>query len=388
MMRSRTLCAFLAVYLLAICSVTFAVDEIKKENKPESATQKKGWGRGKRNPFMSYRIGNPEIHSDKRATFRLRAKDANLVEFKIWYDSKKEMVKDENGVWSITIGPVEPGIHDYRFIVDGTEFADPRNSWIIYSPKSAYSLFEVPGDEPLCFEQRDEVAHGTIHIQTYFSKNLSKTRRFFVYTPPGYETSDKKYPVLYLLHGGGNHERSWTNNGCANIIVDNLIAAGKAKPMIIVMPDGHPASRFSYRDYPAFEKELLNEVIPLVEKNYRTSNKPKDRALCGLSMGGGQTLYVGLHNLDKFDWLGSFSAGFPRDEDVKAILENPEKINKSLDLFWIGCGTKDRLFQANEKFLAMLDEKNIKHTTYIDDGIHGWVVWRYYLNMFVPLLFK
>lgn len=336
-----------------------------------------------------FQVVSPEVHSDKRITFRLRAPQADVVEVKsLFFKGKHPLTKDERGVWSVTLGPAEPGIQSYTFFVDGLEIPDPANPWIIFSPKHAYNLMEVPADDPLCFE-RQNVPSGTVHSHSYYSEDLETTRSFLVYTPPGYETSDKDdYPALYLLHGGGNHERSWTNNGRAHIIMDNLLAKGDATPMVIVMPYGHLRSNRRYREYESFQHTLLDEVLPLVEAKYRVSRNQKDRAIAGLSMGGAQSLYVGLCNLDKFDWIGSFSGGIPTSEEMNHVLEDPGRVNDELRLLWVGCGTRDSLIKANQDFIATLTAKQIKHVTHIEDGIHGWVVWRFYLNDFLPLLFK
>ena len=380
-------------FVVVSCGVMtlLAAEAEQKSAKPQQQeAAKTSWSRRRRayvpRPFQ---VVSPEVHPDRRITFRLRAPQAKVVEVKsLFFKGKEPLAKDEQGVWSATLGPAEPGIQSYTFFVDGLEITDPANPWIIFSPKSAYNLLEVAADEPLCFEEQN-VPHGTVHIHSYYSEDLKATRRFLVYTPPGYETSSKNdYPVLYLLHGGGNHERSWTNNGRAHIIMDNLLAKGEATPMVIVMPYGHMRSNRQYRDYEPFQKTLLEEVLPLVETKYRVSKNQRERAIAGLSMGGAQSLYVGLCNLDKFDWIGSFSAGIPDTEEFKKALEDPNRINRELRLFWIGCGTRDSLFKGNQEFLAKLDADEIEHVTHIDDGIHGWVVWRFYLNDFLPLLFN
>jgi enterochelin esterase family protein len=206
------------------------------------------------------------------------------------------MAKGERGLWSVTLGPVEPEIYEYVFIVDGLQIVDPSNSWLKVWLRTSKNLVEVPGDEPMFFEEQ-QVPHGTIHVHRYRSKSLGVTRGLYVYTPPGYETNRQaKYPVLYLFHGFGDSEDAWTVVGRANVIVDNLLAENKSRPLLIVMPYGHtpstPPVRGSIGNYGAFEKDLIEDVIGYVEKGYRVSKDQKDRAVAGLSMGGGQALTV------------------------------------------------------------------------------------------------
>jgi len=333
-----------------------------------------------------------EVHSDRRVTFRLKAPKAANVGVEVQFaGGLQAMTKGEDGVWSVTLGPAEPDIYEYSFVVDGLQVSDPANSWLKFWGGAAKNLVEVPGEKPMFFEQQD-VPHGTVHRHKYRSKSLGVTRGLYVYTPPGYETSkDTKYPALYLLHGMGDTEDTWTVVGCANVIADNLIAQGKAQPMVIVMPYGHtpsaPPDMRSIGRYEAFEKDLIEDAIPYVQKSYRVSADRKDRAIAGLSMGGGQSLTVGLGNLDLFGWVGAYSSAIPRPENLDGLLAEPKLINKQLNLLWIGCGRSDFLFDANQKFIERLKAENIKHVAHISDGGHEWRVWRRYLNEFVPLLF-
>ncbi len=299
------------------------------------------------------------------------------------------MTKGKSGVWSITLGPAEPGIYAYSFTVDGLQVVDPSNSWLKVWLRTAKNLVEIPGNEPMHFQEQ-QVPHGTVHRHRYHSKSLGITRGLYVYTPPGYETNRRtKYPALYLFHGFGDDESAWTVVGRANVIVDNLIAQNKAKPLIIVMPYGHtpsaPPETRSIGRYGAFEKDLIGDVIGHVEKNYRAG---KDRAIAGLSMGGGQSLTVGLGNLDTFGWVGAFSSAIPKDDKLEELLAKPKSINDKLNLLWIGCGRKDFLFEANQKCLGRLKADGIEHVAHITDGAHEWRIWRRYLNEFVPLLFR
>jgi len=342
----------------------------------------------RRQPIIS-----PEVHKDGRVTFCMRAPEAESVGVKVQFaQGLQAMSKGESGVWSVTLGPAEPDIYSYSFTVDGLQVVDPSNAWLKVWLRTAQNLVEVPGKKPM-FSEEQQVPHGTVHRHRYQSKSLGVTRGLYVYTPPGYEANRAgKYPVLYLFHGYGDDESAWTVVGRANVIVDNLLAQNKAKPLIIAMPYGHtpstPPEMRSIGRYEAFEKDLTADVIGYVEKNYRVSAGQKARAVAGLSMGGGQSLTVGLGNLDTFGWVGAFSSAIPKDEKVEELLGKPASINENLNLLWIGCGRKDFLFEANQKFFERLKADGIKHVAHISDGGHDWRIWRNYLNEFVPLLFK
>lgn len=336
-------------------------------------------------------VVSPEVHPDRKVTFRLRAPGADRVEVQVQFaEGVQPMKKDNNGVWSTTLGPAEPDIHVYSFIVDGLEIADPVNPLIKFW-RTSKSLVEVPGEKPMFFEEQD-VVYGAVHIHKYESKSLGVTRGLYVYTPPDYgKEPEVKYPVLFLLHGSGDTEDKWTVVGRANVIIDNLIAQKKAVPMVIVMPYGHtPAGTFvglDKRNTRAFERDLIDDVIPFVEKNYRVSSDRKKRGIVGLSMGGGQSVSVGLGNLDVFSWVGAFSAAV-QEEEYGRLLCDPDSVNTRLELLWVGCGRDDFLFEDNQKFLDMLRAKEVKHIAHITEGAHEWRLWRRYLNEFVPLLFK
>lgn len=336
---------------------------------------------------------SPEVQPDRRVTFRLFAPDANSVEVNIQFAQRPvPMSRDSSGLWSAILGPAEPNIYEYSLIVDGLQIVDPSNSWFKVWMRTTKNLVLVPGDKPMFFEEQN-VPHGTIHIHKYRSKSLGITRGLYVYTPPGYETSKNvRYPVLYLLHGLGDSEDAWTVVGRANVIVDNLLAENKAKPMVIVMPYGHtpsaPPDMSSIDKYADFEKDLTDNVIPYIQKQYHVSRDQKDRAIAGLSMGGGQSLTVGLGNLKLFGWIGAFSSAVPPKQKLDKLLAEPKSINKRLSLLWIGCGNEDFLFQLNQKFLERLNAENIRHIGRITGGTHEWRVWRSYLNEFVPLLFN
>jgi len=255
-----------------------------------------------------------EVSADRKVTFRLRAPQATLVAVGgDFVQGSQLMQRGDDGVWSVTLGPLKPAIYSYSFRVNGVSVLDPSNPMIKQGESGSASMFEVPGDKLAPYDMQ-EVPHGTVHVNWYSSKTLDVPRRIDVYTPPGYETSRATYPVLYLLHGSGDTETGWTNCGKADMILDNLIAAGKAKPMIVVMPYGR-ARRDVYLgpistapDANAFEGDLLKDVMPFVEKMYRVSAKADDRAIAGLSMGGGQAMRIGLHHTELFHAVGMFSA--------------------------------------------------------------------------------
>jgi enterochelin esterase family protein len=334
----------------------------------------------------------PQVHSNRRVTFYLRAPAAQHATLEASFLSEPApMTKDAEGLWSVTVGPLAAEIYEYNFKVDALAIADPMNPFVKVWRRSARSMVLVPGDPPMFYEEQD-VPHGTVHVHRYRSKSLDVTRGLYVYTPPGYETSAPlTYPVLYLLHGSGDTEDAWTVVGRANRIADNALAAGRARPMIVVMPYGHTpnitSDRTRPRNWKSFESDLIGDVIPFVEKNYRTQNGSEHRAIVGLSMGGGQSLRSGLGHSEMFGWIGAFSSSAPSGEELDTLLARPEKLNEKLRLLWIGCGRKDFLFEANQKLLAALDAKAIRHTAHITDGGHEWPLWRHYLNEVLPRLF-
>ena len=344
-------------------------------------------------------VVSPEVHPDQTATFRIAAKDANTVDLVLPdINITKPMEKNASGLWSITIGPIESDIYVYNFIVDGSHTVDPMNPDIKRGRGLTTSLVEIPGKQPMYFSEQ-AVPHGSIHIHRYDSKTTGTTRGLYIYTPSGYDPLSKnKYPVLYLLHGVGDTENGWIEIGRANRIADNLLAAGKMKPMLIVMPLGHASfpgstrSNFMSTQIPdAFEQDLLSEVIPFVEKNYNASSNRKDRAIAGLSMGGRQTLSVGLANLYKFSYVLPYSAAVrnvEQDSTLNSLISDPAKINKELKLFWIGCGTEDGLYAGNKSLSELLTKKGITHVFYPTAGTHTWLVWRLYLSETLPLLFN
>jgi len=346
------------------------------------------------------------VHPDRTVTFEVRAPDAGTVKLSgDFVQGPQDMKKAEDGTWSITVGPVLPNVYNYRFNIDGVANIDPINPMVKLGDRSADSMFEVPGDQPAVYDIQP-VPHGTVHINFYESKSVGALRSILVYTPPGYEEGKGKLPALYLLHGSGDTEFGWVTVGRANLILDNLIAARKAKPMIVVMPYGRPsgdvmlvpakpvvppaqAATGAPSPNSAFGKDLLEDVIPYVEKLYRVSAKADDRALAGLSMGGGQTLEIGLNHLDTFHYLGAFSAAIRGnvEESYKDFLADPEAANKKLKLFYIAVGKTDTLFQPAQSFVEVLNQKHIKHAFVPSEEGHVWRNWRAYLADFAPQLF-
>jgi enterochelin esterase-like enzyme len=306
------------------------------------------------------------------------------------------MAEDTAGVWEVTTDPISEGFHYYSLLIDGVALADP-SSETYYGMGRMASGIEIPyrGDN---FCAVRDVPHGEIRIKNYHSTVLDKWRQFYIYTPPGYDINlNERYPVLYILHGGGEDERGWATQGKTDLILDNLIATGKAKPMLVVMPDGNVGiPGFGENTLKAFEAELKQCLIPFVEKNYRAETDSKDRALAGLSMGGLQTLYVGINNTEQFSWLGVFSSGWIlpsqsniADAQYASMKKNATTINGNLRLFWIAMGGKEDIAYKNcQSMLSKFDEMKIRYTYYEYPGGHTWPVWRNNLYTMAPLLFK
>ena len=340
-----------------------------------------------------------EVHKDNKITFRYFSVNAKEVKVSTQLASGTQpMTKGENGIWSVTLGPVKPDMYPYNFVVDGIQIADPRNTLIFPNEGFQNSIVEITGGTPLVHTVQN-VPHGTLSYRYYYSPELG-TRPVLIYTPPGYEADTKtKYPVLYLLHGTTDTEETWTKVGRANIILDKLIAEGKAKPMIIVMPYGraYPVIKKSsgslrnWENLQEIKKDFLNHLFPFVEKNYRTKEDKEGRAVAGFSGGGGTSLYIGLNNPDLFSWVCGFAPGMLKDEFDRnnvVAFENPSLTNQRLKLFWIGVGKEDGLYPVISDYLKLLDEKKIKHETLISDGGHTWMNCKLYLSTIAQKLFK
>ena len=348
----------------------------------------------------------PEVKVDNTVTFRFRAPNAQQVTLIGELDGKTyPMTKDEGGVWSVTIGPLAPDVYNYQFNVDGVIAMDPVNPAVKlgFGNFPPANMFEIPGDE---FDDARNVPHGTVRVETYHSKTMGVPRTLWIYTPPGYESGNTRYPVFYLLHGSGNTDNSWMLTGRANYIMDNLIAEGKTKPMIIVNPLGYvrqgvnlaperpvanaPTGPAAAIGGGMFGKDLLDDVIPFVEQKFRTLKDADNRAIGGLSMGGGQTVAIGFANPDKFHSIVVMSAGGQNlEQNYPDFFKDPAATNKKLKLLWVGIGKDDKLVMAgNNALKESLTKANIKHTYRETEGRHEWVVWRHHLREVAPLLFR
>lgn len=336
-------------------------------------------------------VRSPEVQADRKVTFRLRAPKADeVVVTGQWANGRASMVKDGNDVWTVTVGPVEAGVWEYSFQVDGLQMIDPGNPAIKPMREPRTSILHIPGQPPLLHDFQD-VPHGVVRQHAYFSKSLNRLRELVVYTPPGYEKQeDARFPTLYLQHGSGDNQATWVAHGKAHWILDNLIAQGRAKPMVVVMMDGHATAPGADRsgNTTAFERDLLEDVMPFVEANYRVKTDAANRAIAGLSMGGGQSLTIGLNHLDRFAWVVGFSASVPSRETIAGTLNDTKGANEKLKLLWIACGKDDFLLQRNQEFISLLKEKNLNHEWRLTDGTHSWPVWRTYLGELAPKLFQ
>jgi enterochelin esterase-like enzyme len=342
-------------------------------------------------------VVSPEILSDGRVTFRLNAPKADEVALTgEFLDGPRAFTREADGVWSVTVGPVAPEIYHYNFTIDGVRTIDPANPQLKTGSTASTitSVLEVSHPSP-AFYDAQPVPHGEIRTHWYHSKSLGTARRLTVYTPPGYDKQrSTRYPVLYLFHGANADENAWYRLGRANLILDNLLSAGKIKPFIVVMPFGYGvAPNGPQADNTAkFGKDLIDDVIPYIDDSYRTLANRANRAIVGLSMGGGQSLSIGLNNIDLFSYVGGFSAAignatnFPKT--YARLAGSAAESNDKLKLLWIGCGTEDSLFAASKNFSEWLTANNIKHTFRQTSGAHTWMVWRRYLHEVSPLLFK
>lgn len=346
-------------------------------------------------------LATPEVHSDNSVTIRFRAINAQEVKLEREGTEPVAMQKDESGVWSVTTPPLQPDYYGYAILVDGQRNIDPYNPLLKPNLLSTENAVHVPGPPSLPWELNN-VPHGEIHHHFYRSVVANDDRDYYVYTPPNYDPKSKTtYPVLYLLHGYSDDASGWTAVGRANVILDNLIAQQKAKPMIVVTTLGYGDLDMLKRGFRAFNnddlrqrnldnyrKALLTEVIPQVEREYRTLTDRKSRAIAGLSMGGSESLFVGLTTLDRFGWIGAFSTGGLNENfDQQFAGWNP-KDTANLQLLWIACGTEDRLIDVNRRFREWLTSKGVKHTDIDTPGMHTWMVWRRNLAAFAPLLFQ
>ena len=338
----------------------------------------------------------PQILPDNRVMFKVKAADAQKVQVDL--GKKYDMIKDAEGFWSVTTDTISEGFHYYSLVIDGVALADPASEAFYGMGRMAAGI-EIPSRNGEFYALKD-VPHGEVRMKRYYSSVFNSWRRFYIYTPADYDqNTSEKYPVLYLLHGGGEDERGWSTQGKTDLILDNLIAEKKAKPMLVVMMDGNVGAggiaNFGERTLLQFENELKNVVIPFVEKNYRASTESKDRALAGLSMGGLQTLHAGIRNHQLFSYLGVFSSGWfannptLSDPQYKFMKDNATAINTNVKLLWVAMGGKEDIAYNNcNVMLGKFKEMNINHTYSEYPGGHTWPVWRNNLYKFAPLLFR
>jgi enterochelin esterase-like enzyme len=333
-------------------------------------------------------VSSPEVHSDHSIAFNYFSRTATRVSVSGEFLSRPvPMVKDTSGIWSVTVPPVKPDIYPYSFWVDSVQIADPNNTYIFANERFKRSIVEVPGDQPL-IHSLQSVPHGKITYCYYKSATLGTTRTLLVYTPPGFNANAKtKYPVLYLIHGGSDTEETWTKVGRANLIADNLIAQGKAKPMIIVMPYANVAPE----PREVFTKDMMNDIVPFIEANYPVLKDSKHRAVAGFSVGGGQTLNIGLTNPDKFAYVCSYAPYTDTDEFKKNFTNwTPDAtvMNKQLKLLSLSVGTEDFLYESVKQNIEMFKSKNLKLDTLIVPGGHTWMNCKLFLANSLPQIFK
>lgn len=360
-------------------------------------------------------INSPEVNPDKSVTFRLYAPKAMKVQVTGDFISQTprvpvDLVEGENGVWEYTTEPLSPELYYYNLIVDGIMIRDPSNVYMIRDIASMMNVFLIEGDKGDLYSVQD-VPHGTVAKVWYDSPTLGLKRRMTVYTPPGYERDSKKYPVLYLLHGAGGDEEAWMDLGRTSQVIDNLIAQGKAKPMLIVMTNGNPGQEasagqsqmnFNYKpgarggrtqQPTASFPESFKDVKAFVEKYYRAIPNKASRAVAGLSMGGGHTYTISKDYPNTFDYMGLFSAavGPAKDREGNVQQEVITQLKKQRDnkfkLYWIACGTDDFLYDRNKEYMKQLDELGFPYTYRESDGGHTWRNWRIYLSEFLPMIF-
>jgi enterochelin esterase-like enzyme len=341
----------------------------------------------------------PRIDSELRATFQLAAPDAEAVQVSVGGDSY-EMTRNAEGMWTVTTPPLVPGFHYYSLVIDGVSFADP-NSQSFFGSTQMMSGIEVPAPDQDFYAVRD-VPHGEVRSHWYHSEVTGEWRRSFVYTPPGYdENPDQRYPVLYLQHGYGEDARGWPIQGRMNLILDNLIADGRALPMILVAEDGGIAGGLPPRGsrlrqgfdlwslLTGFEEIMIRDIVPEIDSTYRTIADRDHRAMAGLSMGGGQTFLTTFHNLDTFAYIGGFSPAVPQAE-FDRIIQDPEGFNERVKVLFLGTGTVER--DTNPNILRLheaLDSAGVRNVYYESPGTaHEWLTWRRDLYQFTPLLFR
>jgi enterochelin esterase family protein len=360
---------------------------------PAPVTLAQPFGKGKKGPVVI----SPEVKADRQVTVRILAPKAESVsvtssDIPGSGQQPRDMKKGENGVWETTFGPIDPGTYRYVISVDGVRTVDSRNQAVSESNGTVWSVVHVPGAE---FMDTTDVPHGAVAAVYYRSTALGKNRRMHVYTPPGYEVSSEKYPVLYLLHGAGDSDDSWTSVGRANFILDNLIAAKKAKPMLVVMPAGHTGP-FTFGAKGGlgngkFEDDFVKDIVPYIEKNYRVQTERGSRAIAGLSMGGAQTLTIAMMRPKDFAYVGVFSSGilFGKSEDwEKERKQALAEARDNVKLLWLATGSQDFLLKQTRATVELFQRNSLQPVFRETTGGHTWINWQRYLNEFAPQLFQ
>lgn len=352
------------------------------------------------------RVVSPEVNTDKSVTFRVLSEKATEVSLNgSWMGFRETLplVKGEQGVWSVTTKPLPSSMYHYNFYIDGVPAIDPTNSQALRDGTRYASLLMVPGEEAEVFQLND-TPHGNISQVWYDSPSLGTDRRMYVYTPPGYDSGKDSYPVLYLLHGAGGDEDAWSSLGRANLILDNLIASGESKPMIVVMTNGNAWQTSTLRNVPGkpaptretfgqfqgkFEKSLVEDVVPFIEKNFRVKADKGHRALAGLSMGGGHTINASIAYPGTFGYIGVFSSGiFDANADMAEMEKKFTALkNSGVNTYWVACGKDDFVMESNKRLLSVLEKTGFEHEYFENEGGHTWANWRTYLSMFTPMLF-
>ena len=351
----------------------------------------------------------PRVHRNGSVTFVLFAPRARAVQLVGEWTATGQgpgaagvpqaMRRSASGVWRLTTRPLPPEIYSYHFVIDGVPFVDPHNSWIQRSSIwGNSSLVEVPGTKPAAYDFRP-VPHGAVTLRWFHSRVLGAMQPVEIYTPPGYNAAGaQRYPVLYLLHGYGDHQNAWTDVGRANFIADNLIAAGRAQPLIMVMPLGQTLpdpnralnrlGPWMTRNLRRFNREVIYDLIPWVEGHYRVKTDVANQAIAGLSMGGGQSLYIGLTHRRRFGWVAGFSAYLP-GSGVMAAAKHPRTVNQNLHLLWLSVGRDDGLMPGDQRLYQALRRAGVKPLHWeVSWGHHQWAVWRLYLSQLLPRLFR
>ncbi|MDB6071829.1 MAG: putative esterase [Verrucomicrobiales bacterium] len=343
-------------------------------------------------------VESPVVHPDRTITFSFKAPAAKQVELSGQFlKNNQPMEKNEAGIWSLTVGPVAPDLYPYNFVVDGVGVADPLNQALFPNERFKPSLVDVPGVQPAIHAELN-VPHGSVSHHFYESKTLRRSRPPMIYTPPGYQSGKDAYPVFYLVSGTTDTAETWFRAGRVNFILDNLISQKKAVPMIVVMPYGNmmmgapmPSSPEVAEMYKVFNDELVNDIMPYVEGSHRVLAERGTRAIAGFSRGGGQSLFAGFMNPDKFAWVGSYSAYLTPEvcgKHFPALTADAAATNDRLKLLWLGVGREDFLYKPAVEFEAYLKEKNIRHTWLETGGGHTWMNARHYLAETLQLFFK